>query len=159
MAAKPSYEELEKEVARLKRAGEDLLESEKKLNIIANTALDSIFIKDVDRRYSFVNPAMAQLFRCQEGDLLGKRPEDVFGQEEADTVNEVDSRTLKGENVSEIRDLYINWKFLFISHDPDTYTRLSWQYHRDQRYCARHHEAQANGERPAGKRGAISNFF
>ena len=45
MDTRTSYEELEKEVARLKQVEEALLESEKKINVIANNTLDSIFIK------------------------------------------------------------------------------------------------------------------
>ncbi len=108
MTAKPSYEELEKEISRLKQAEEVLLESEKKLNIIADSSLDSIFIKDMERRYSFVNRSLTQLFECQESDLLGKRAEDIFSPEDADSIKEVDSRSYKGEIVSDVRDLCIN---------------------------------------------------
>ncbi|MBU2488030.1 MAG: PAS domain S-box protein [Proteobacteria bacterium] len=108
MAEKPTYEELEKEVARLKQAEADLLETENKLGIITRTALDSIFTKDMDRRYSFVNPAMARLFGCRESDLLGKRSEDVFSPEGAAIINDVDDRTFKGEKVSAIRELSVN---------------------------------------------------
>jgi len=88
----------------------ELINSEAKLRTITSTALDSIFCKDLDRNYTFVNPAMAKLLGCNEIDLLGKRPEDLFGAEEATIIKEVDQRTLRGENVSEIRTLVINGK-------------------------------------------------
>jgi len=111
MEPKPTYEELEEELARLKRAEEALLESERKFRILANNTLDSIFIKGADRRFSFVNHAMAELFGCREEDLLGKRPEELFSPEDAQVVTEVDSRTLAGETVSETRDLSVKGHF------------------------------------------------
>ncbi|KPA14239.1 multi-sensor hybrid histidine kinase [Candidatus Magnetomorum sp. HK-1] len=87
-----------------------LSNSEAKLRTITSTALDSIFCKDLDRKYTFVNPSMAKLLGSNEIDLLGKTPEELFGAEEAATINDVDQRTFRGEKVSEIRTLAINGK-------------------------------------------------
>ena len=91
-------------------AEEALREGQERLRTIANTALDSIFSKDLNRRYTFVNKAMVQLMGCTEADLIGKVPEEVFDKEDAAIVNEVDERTLNGENISEIRSLSIAGK-------------------------------------------------
>ena len=58
-----------------KQAEEALRESEEKLRTITNTAVDSIFCKDINRRYTFVNPAMLRVLGCTEADLIGKVPE------------------------------------------------------------------------------------
>nr|NJM02731.1 response regulator [Desulfobacula sp.] len=87
-----------------------LEQSEKKYEAITNSAQDAIFCKDVNRRYTFVNPAMAAFFNCKREDLIGKTPEEVFDPVNAAIVTGVDNRTFSGERVSEIRPLLINGK-------------------------------------------------
>jgi len=117
MVKKPTYEELEQKVEKLKneaferkQAEDALRESEERLRTITDTALDSIFCKGINRRYTFVNPSMLQLIDCTKEDLIGKVPEEVFDKEDAAIVNEVDERTLNGENISEVRSLSIAGK-------------------------------------------------
>jgi len=93
-----------------KRAEKALKTSEQRLRTITDTALDSIFAKDLNGRYTFVNPAMIQLMGCTKADLIEKVPEEVFDKEDAAIVNEVDERTLNGENINEIRSLTIAGK-------------------------------------------------
>ena len=117
MARKPTYEELQQRIKGLenetferKRIEEALRESEEKLRTITDTAVDSIFCKDINRRYTFVNPAMLRLLGCTKTDLIGKVPEEVFDKEDAAIVTEIDERTLNGENVSEVRSLSVAGK-------------------------------------------------
>lgn len=91
---------LKKEIEKLKREG-------KKFRTITNTAIDSIFCKDIERKYTYVNPHMTKLFGCDETDLIGKVPEEIFNEESAAIISEMDQRTFSGENVSEIRTLEI----------------------------------------------------
>jgi len=93
-----------------KKDAEALRESEERLRTITDSALDSIFCKDINRRYTFVNPSMIQLMECTKADLIGKVPEEVFDKEDAAIVTEVDERTLNGENISEVRSLSIAGK-------------------------------------------------
>jgi len=51
MVEKPTCEELEKKIQELEQ---DLQHSEEKLRNIADTALDSIFCKDINSRYTFL---------------------------------------------------------------------------------------------------------
>ena len=85
-----------------------LQKSEKKYEAITNSAQDAIFCKDINRRYTFVNGAMAGLFNCERNDLIGKTPEELFDPDNALTIAGVDNRTFQGEKVSEIRTLHIN---------------------------------------------------
>ena len=117
MAEKPTYEELEKKIQELEiaeskhnRSVETLRESKGMLRVISDTALDSIFCKDINRQYTFVNPSMIQLMDCTKADLIGKVPEEVFNKEDAAIVTEVDERALNGENISEVRSLSIAGK-------------------------------------------------
>ncbi len=94
---------LEKQI----KASKALKLSEKRYAAIADTALDSIFTKDADRKYTFVNKAMTKLFNCRTEDLLGKRPEELFDSESAAAIREVDDRAFNGEPVNEIRTLVV----------------------------------------------------
>ncbi|MBT3177543.1 MAG: PAS domain S-box protein [Desulfobacula sp.] len=112
MAKKPTYEELEKRIQKLEKIDFDrnhdyevLQEDNERFLGIINTAMDSIFCKNFNRQYTFVNPSMIQLFGCSEADLIGKTPEEIFNKEAADIIYEVDQRTLNGEKVSEVRSL------------------------------------------------------
>ena len=89
---------------------ESLTASEHRYNIITAAAQDFIFIKNVNRQYTFVNPAMARLFGLKPEDLIGKTPEEFFEPEVAAVITEVDDRTFKGENVNEVRPLKIGDK-------------------------------------------------
>ncbi len=130
MAIKPTYEELEqrvqaleREVLERRRVDKALRQSEERLRTITDTALDAIFCKDLNRRYTFVNPAMVRLMGCSEADLLGKVPDEVFDPQGAAIVNEVDDRTYKGESISEVRSLSIGGT-------PFTFHTIQYANHR-----------------------------
>ena len=91
-------------------ANHALEKSEKKYEAITNSAQDAIFCKDGNRRYTFVNPAMAKFFNCKREDLIGKTSEEVFDPVNADIIAGFDNRTFNGERVSEVRSLLINGK-------------------------------------------------
>lgn len=74
---------------------------------LLNSAQDSIFTKNENREYTYVNPAMARLFNCLPEDLLGRRPDELFSEDDARTVREVDDRTFAGHHVSEQREINI----------------------------------------------------
>lgn len=95
------------DITERKQKEEEQQRSDERFRTITNTAIDSIFCKDINRRYTFVNPSMAQLFGCDEMELVGKIPEEIFNKEAAAIIYEVDQRTLNGENVSEERSLTI----------------------------------------------------
>jgi PAS domain S-box-containing protein len=102
--------EISRDITERKRTEAQLANKENLLNSLANTVEDSIFCKDSDRRYIFVNKAMANLFGCSESDLIGKTPEEIFDPDSAAIIKEVDDRTFSGEKVSEIRKLNIGGK-------------------------------------------------
>lgn len=77
------------------------------LNAVATTARDSIFCKDLQRRYTFVNPAMAEVLGLSPDSLVGRTPEEIFDPEFAATVREVDELNLAGAIVDEIRALAV----------------------------------------------------
>ncbi len=117
MPEKPTYEELEQkvkdfgqEVVRHKQTEEKQRESLERFQAILDTALDSIFCKNINRQYTLVNPSTVQLLNSSEADLLGKTSEEIFDKEAAAIIKEADQRTLNGENINEIRTLIIAGK-------------------------------------------------
>ena len=94
-------EELEAEVKRL-RWSDDVLRA------ITETAEDSIFIKDSDFRYTFVNPAMERALGIEAKELMGKTPQEVFGEEDAEVVKSTDVPVLEGKIVNAVRTLIVD---------------------------------------------------
>ena len=86
----------------LKKAKEELQESEEKFRAIVETAEDSIFVKDRQLNYVMGNPAMELLFGIPCEELLGKSDTELFGEEAGRHIEEVDSQVLKGETVEEV---------------------------------------------------------
>jgi PAS domain S-box-containing protein len=84
-----------------------LRESEERYRAIAESAEDCIFCKDRERRYTFANRAAQQLLGVSEAELVGKTPEEVFREQEAAMVREVDDANFAGEIVDAVRTLRI----------------------------------------------------
>jgi PAS domain S-box-containing protein len=82
-----------------KHAEDALRESEERFRTIFNTAQDCIFIKDLSLRYLQVNTPVERLFGVPASELIGKTDEELFGEEVAKHIREIDSRVLKGEIV------------------------------------------------------------
>ena len=88
-----------------KSTEEALVKSEERFRAVMDTTTDFVFTKDIDSRYTYVNPAMASLLGCRPEDLIGKTPEEVFDPEYAKVVSEVDRTALSGETADEVRTL------------------------------------------------------
>ncbi|MBA4369542.1 MAG: hypothetical protein C0403_18095 [Desulfobacterium sp.] len=101
-------ETLKAEIIHRKEAETALIESEQRYKTITESAQDSIFCKNLNRQYTFVNSAMLKLMNCKEEDLIGKTPEQLFGSKFTDVIKDLDDQTFKGEKVNEIRSLEIN---------------------------------------------------
>jgi PAS domain S-box-containing protein len=97
------------------RAERALKESADRFRSIAENAADFIFIKDGQRRYTFVNPAMQKLLGLPEEEILGRTPEDIFGPEQAGIIRGIDDRAFEGETVNETRGLVIDGRELLFN--------------------------------------------
>ncbi len=78
-----------------------LCASEERFRAVFDSAVDSIFIKDRNLRYTQINSSMEQLFNLPASDLLGKSDRDLFGLEAALHIEAVDNRILAGETIEE----------------------------------------------------------
>ena len=85
MAAKPTYEELERRVKELedenfdrKRAGEVLREREEQYRSLVETTEDSIYLLNKDSIYQFVNEKHLSRIGCKADGVIGKRYGDFY---------------------------------------------------------------------------------
>ena len=93
--------ELRQQIAKRQRVEKALRKSEEQFRAIFETAQDSIFIKDRTLKYTQANPAMEKLFKLPSSKLIGLTDEDLFSEEAASHIREVDSRVLGGEIIDE----------------------------------------------------------
>ena len=104
-ALRERVESLESTAAEQMRIGETLRRSEEELRAVTETAADSIFLKDTNSRYTYVNPAMERTLGLPASELIGKTPSQLFSELDAAAVNAVDKTALEGNAVDEVRTL------------------------------------------------------
>jgi len=83
-----------------KKAEEALRESEARFRTIFEAAEDCIFITDRTLRYTYVNPAFEEFFGIVSSQVLGRRAEDVFGEQAGKIIRDGDRRVLKGQSIA-----------------------------------------------------------
>jgi PAS domain S-box-containing protein len=79
------------------KAIKELTENQRLLNAIVKYAKDSIFVKDRNGRYQFVNEARANIFGLKTSEFIGKTDVELFGEKTAASIGEIDKRILAGE--------------------------------------------------------------
>ncbi|MCK4247526.1 MAG: PAS domain S-box protein [Methanomicrobia archaeon] len=89
------------DITERRKMEESLKESEERFRTIFETAQDSIFIKDCTLKYTKVNPAMEKLFGLSASKIIGRTDDELFDEEAASHLREIDSRVLGGEIVEE----------------------------------------------------------
>lgn len=96
------------DVSDLRQAQGALRESEHLFRTIIESTTDAVLLKDRHRRYTYVNPAMAELHGKKAEDLIGKTYAALFGQDDSTYIQDADERVLAGETVEEERALEIS---------------------------------------------------
>ncbi|MBM3299455.1 MAG: sigma 54-interacting transcriptional regulator [Deltaproteobacteria bacterium] len=94
---------LQEEIEVRKGIEASLKESEERFRTILDLSGDSMFVKDQSRVYTMVNTAMAEMLGRQPEDIIGKRSEDFFTEDDASHIREIDLRVLNGERIEEER--------------------------------------------------------
>jgi len=105
---------LGRDITQRKETEEALRTSEERFRTIFEIAPDCIFLKDLDLRYTHVNPAVETLFAIPASKVIGKRAEDFFGEEAASHIKEGDLRVLAGETIEDehtrpVRGMYLTF--------------------------------------------------
>ncbi len=85
-----------------RQQSEDALrQSERRFKTIFEKTEACICLKDQSLRYIDVNPAFETLAGLPASEIIGKRHEDVFGDEAAEFIRDADLRVLKGETIED----------------------------------------------------------
>jgi two-component system response regulator AtoC len=83
----------------VERRTAELRESETRFRTVFEAAHDFMFLKDVNLRYTHVNPAMLRFADRDTSDVLGNTDEVVYGPGYAKQVQDLESRVLKGQTI------------------------------------------------------------
>lgn len=85
------------QIAKKNKAQEALKRSEERLRAIFETAIDCIYIKDRQLRYTLVNPAMEKLLEMPASQVRQSDDRDLFGKATGDYLHSLNKRVLAGE--------------------------------------------------------------
>src|SRR3989339_648888 len=109
-----------RDVAERKKAEERMRKSEEKLKIVTENIKDAVFAKDIDRRYTFVNSAAAEIIGLPIDKIIGKKAEEIFSKKNAQTIKKVDDINFKGQKVDQTEKMTIGKqeRFLYTSQNP-----------------------------------------
>jgi PAS domain S-box-containing protein len=87
------------DITERKRSEEALRLSEERFRAIFDHAKDIIFIMDSNIKYRQVNPAMAKILELDVSEIIGRKPEDIYGEEMGRQLRLLDLRVLEGESI------------------------------------------------------------
>ena len=76
-----------------------LREGEERYRKMFESSPDSIFVKDRERRYVWVNPGMERLLALPASRIVGSTDLELFGAEAEEQIKAADQRVLQGEKV------------------------------------------------------------
>jgi len=104
---KPGLRGIMIDISELRETEKNLQRNQALLMAVSEHALDSIFCKNLEYRYTFVSRAMAELVGRPAGEIVGRTPVEVFGEAMGVIISEVDAACARGETVSAVRTLEI----------------------------------------------------
>jgi PAS domain S-box-containing protein len=87
------------DITERKRAEEALRISEERFRAIFDGARDIIFMMDSNHRYTQVNPSTAKILELDVSEIIGHKPEDIYGEEVGRQLRLLDLRVLGGESI------------------------------------------------------------
>lgn len=89
------------DITEMKKAEEERKAYEERFQVIFETARECMFVKDPQGKYLLVNPAMERLFEEPASMIMSLTDRELFGEEEAGHIREVEERVLQGAIVEE----------------------------------------------------------
>jgi diguanylate cyclase (GGDEF)-like protein/PAS domain S-box-containing protein len=102
-----SFFGVHQDITSRKQAEMALQESEERFRAITETAKDLIFCKDLDLKYTWVNPAMQRMFGRSLDQIVGKTVHDLVDGELADIIGDADVQTITGRTFETERTVVI----------------------------------------------------
>ncbi len=84
-----------------KRAELALRLSEERFRALVEGAQDLIYMKDRHLTYTHANPAMARMFGMEVSEIIGRKDEDLYGEDTGKHNKQLDLRVLAGESIEE----------------------------------------------------------
>ncbi|MGC8602973.1 MAG: sigma 54-interacting transcriptional regulator [Desulfomonilaceae bacterium] len=87
---------------------EALRQSEEHFRAVFEGSEDMIFIIDSHLKYLKVNPATAKFFGLDISEIIGHKPEDIYGKEIGQQLQMVDIRVLGGESIEREHTVNMN---------------------------------------------------
>src|SRR5690606_2352002 len=97
-----------------------LTESDEKLRAIVQNTTDFIYIKDMQGRYSMLNPAMASFFGQKADELIGQDDHMLFNVQDAETIRAIDHEVLQTRQLHHYENT--------LSMNSQAYTLLTTQF-------------------------------
>ncbi|HUQ76942.1 MAG TPA: PAS domain S-box protein [Burkholderiales bacterium] len=88
------YAKVTRDLTASRLASERLRESEERLKAFTENSPATMFLKDAEGRYRFVNPTFLQSFGLRAEQVIGKRDDDVFPDEQSQRFKESDAAVL-----------------------------------------------------------------
>ena len=90
-----------RDVVDIRQTEEALCVSEERFRAVFDADPDCVFMKDRNLIFTEVNPSMEKLFGIPASKIIGRRAEDLYGQEAAKKITEWDRRVLEGQTIEE----------------------------------------------------------
>ncbi len=85
-----------RDITEARRAERRQLERAEIFRAVSESAVDAIFCKDLERRYTLANPAMERLLGLSAAEIVGKRADEIFGEEAMEAINQADDPAFEG---------------------------------------------------------------
>ncbi len=89
------------------RVQQNLSKSEDQLRSIMENSSDVIFIKDLEGRYLVANEATSKVLGRPLTDIIGKRDDEIFEEESAQLIMEIDRRVMESGQMEATEDLLL----------------------------------------------------
>ncbi|WP_440770901.1 PAS domain-containing sensor histidine kinase [Natronorubrum sp. DTA28] len=100
-----------RDITEIRETTEELRSTRDQLQVILDNTPAVVYMKDLEQRYLYVNPAFEQLFDRSRDEILGKRSEDIHPAVNVEQINEMDHEVLsRGESNKYVEDFRIKGK-------------------------------------------------
>ncbi|WP_436346079.1 sensor histidine kinase [Natronorubrum sp. FCH18a] len=105
------YVVISRDITEIRETTEELHSTRDQLQVILDNTPAVVYMKDLEQRYLYVNPAFEQLFEQSRDEILGKRSEDIHPDVNVEQINEMDREVLsERESNKYVEDFRIDGK-------------------------------------------------